>query len=92
MAIWNHDLTDGPPQLSDDDARDLVRTLVGIPDLDVTIRATSAWIPPSRRPRQSSVPRQSHVPQVEKTAETLAAVEPFLAGGLGGQEAYAPAL
>ncbi len=43
LAIWNYDLADGPPALSDDDARELVRTLVGVPDLEVAIRATSAW-------------------------------------------------
>lgn len=43
LAIWNYDVADGPPELSDDEAADIVRMLVGVPDLDVTIEATSDW-------------------------------------------------
>jgi 2,4-dichlorophenol 6-monooxygenase len=43
LAIWNYDVAEGPPKLSDDEAADIVRMLVGVPDLDVKIEATSAW-------------------------------------------------
>ncbi|GAA3083532.1 FAD-dependent monooxygenase [Pseudonocardia yunnanensis] len=43
LAIWNYDVADGPPALSDEEAAGIVRMLVGVPDLDVTIEATSAW-------------------------------------------------
>ncbi|MGW4528687.1 FAD-dependent oxidoreductase [Amycolatopsis sp. NPDC004378] len=43
LAIWNYEVADGPPQLSESDAADLVRTMVGDPELAVTIEASSAW-------------------------------------------------
>src|SRR6201991_31349 len=43
LAIWNYDVAEGPPALSDEEAAGIVEMLVGVPDLDVTIEATSAW-------------------------------------------------
>jgi 2,4-dichlorophenol 6-monooxygenase len=43
LAIWNYDVAAGPPQLTDEDAADIVRKLVGDPSLAVKIDATSAW-------------------------------------------------
>ncbi|HEY1824167.1 MAG TPA: FAD-dependent monooxygenase [Trebonia sp.] len=43
LAIWNYDVAAGPPDLSDEEAAGIVRTLVGVPDLDLTIESTSAW-------------------------------------------------
>lgn len=43
LAIWNYDIADGPPELSDSHVVDIVRNMVGDNDLDVRIEATSAW-------------------------------------------------
>lgn len=43
LAIWNYDLADGAPQLDDAEAARIVRSMVGVEDLDVRIEATSAW-------------------------------------------------
>ncbi len=57
LAIWNYDIADGPPRLTDDDAAGIVRTMVGVPDLDVTVRATSAWTVNNAYARELSLGR-----------------------------------
>ncbi len=43
LTIWGYDVADGPPDLSDEYSRGLVRRLVGVEDLDVEIVGSSAW-------------------------------------------------
>ncbi|MDL5159914.1 FAD-dependent oxidoreductase [Actinomycetospora termitidis] len=43
LTIWGYDVADGPPDLSDEYTRGLVRRLVGVDDLEVEIVGSSAW-------------------------------------------------
>jgi 2,4-dichlorophenol 6-monooxygenase len=43
LAIWNYDVTDGPPRIDEPEAVRIVRSLVGDADLDVDVEATSTW-------------------------------------------------
>lgn len=43
IVIYGYDITKEPPKLDDDEARDIVRKLVGIPDLDIEITGKSLW-------------------------------------------------
>ncbi|MCT1833909.1 FAD-dependent monooxygenase [Kocuria palustris] len=43
LIVWGFDIAQGTPEVSEDDARQIVRTLVGIPDLEVEITGISLW-------------------------------------------------
>lgn len=43
LIIWGYDISKPAPELTDDAAKEIVRNLVGIPDLDVEITGTSLW-------------------------------------------------
>ncbi|MBK0868339.1 FAD-dependent monooxygenase [Saccharopolyspora sp. HNM0986] len=43
MAMWGYDIEQGAPELSESYTREIVRDLVGDPELDVEIVQSSAW-------------------------------------------------
>ena len=43
LVVWGYDITEDPPNLDDDAARQIVRNLLGMPDLDVEITGYSLW-------------------------------------------------
>ncbi|BEJ11778.1 hypothetical protein CspHIS471_0202380 [Cutaneotrichosporon sp. HIS471] len=43
LALWGFDISQPPPVLDDAAARDIVRKLVGIPDLELEITGKSLW-------------------------------------------------
>ena len=43
LTVWGYDITQPPPVVTDETATELVRQLVGVPDLEVTVRSTSLW-------------------------------------------------
>lgn len=43
LAIWGYDVDQGPPQLTDEKAIEIVHNLVGDSDIPVRIEATSTW-------------------------------------------------
>ena len=43
LVTWGYDINGEPPVLNDETAADIVRDLVGLPDLDVTVRDYSLW-------------------------------------------------
>ncbi len=43
LIVWGYDISQPPPQVDDAAARDIVRKLVGDPDLAVEITGTSLW-------------------------------------------------
>ncbi|GAA2354122.1 FAD-dependent monooxygenase [Saccharopolyspora halophila] len=43
LIVWGYDIADEPPKLDDDAARQIVRNLLGVPDLDVEITGYSLW-------------------------------------------------
>ncbi len=43
MAMWGYDIEQGAPELSESYTREVVRDLVGDPELDVEIMQSSAW-------------------------------------------------
>lgn len=43
LIVWGFDIAQGTPEVSEDDARQVVRNLIGVPDLDVDITGISLW-------------------------------------------------
>ncbi|MDT5032361.1 MAG: 2,4-dichlorophenol 6-monooxygenase [Actinoplanes sp.] len=43
LIVWGYDISQPPPQVAEAAARQIVRNLVGVPDLDVEITGTSLW-------------------------------------------------
>ncbi|MDQ0678826.1 2,4-dichlorophenol 6-monooxygenase [Arthrobacter pascens] len=43
LIVWGFDINEGTPQVSEDDARQIVRNLIGVPDLNVEITGISLW-------------------------------------------------
>ncbi len=43
LITWGYDIAGDPPQLDDDEAISIVRSLVGVPDLEVEILGYSLW-------------------------------------------------
>ncbi|ACL42515.1 MULTISPECIES: FAD-dependent oxidoreductase [Micrococcaceae] len=43
LIVWGFDIAHGTPEVSEDDARQVVRNLIGVPDLDVDITGISLW-------------------------------------------------
>ena len=43
LIVWGFDISQPPPEVTEAAARDIVRNLVGDPDLDVEITGTSLW-------------------------------------------------
>ncbi|MGP4019373.1 FAD-dependent oxidoreductase [Saccharopolyspora sp. 5N708] len=43
LIVWGYDITREPPVIDTDAATQIVRNLVGVPDLGVTITGTSLW-------------------------------------------------
>ncbi|NMO88627.1 FAD-dependent monooxygenase [Actinomycetospora sp. TBRC 11914] len=43
LTVWGYDAAQGPPDLSEEFTKGLVRRLVGVDDLDVEIVGSSAW-------------------------------------------------
>ena len=43
LIVWGYDIAQPPPEVNDAAAREIVRNLVGHPDLDVEITGTSLW-------------------------------------------------
>ncbi|WP_018332451.1 FAD-dependent oxidoreductase [Actinomycetospora chiangmaiensis] len=43
LIVWGYDAAEGPPELSDEYTRGVVRELVGVDDLEVEIVGSSAW-------------------------------------------------
>lgn len=43
LVTWGYDINGEPPVLNDDSAADIVRGLVGLPDLEVKVRDYSLW-------------------------------------------------
>jgi 2,4-dichlorophenol 6-monooxygenase len=43
LIVWGFDINEGTPEVSEDDARQIVRNLIGVPDLDVEITGISLW-------------------------------------------------
>jgi 2,4-dichlorophenol 6-monooxygenase len=43
LVVWGYDINEPPPQVDDAAARQIVRNLLGMPDLDVEITGTSLW-------------------------------------------------
>src|SRR6185312_3406394 len=43
LIVWGFDIGEGTPEVSEDDARQVVRNLIGVPDLDVEITGISLW-------------------------------------------------
>jgi 2,4-dichlorophenol 6-monooxygenase len=43
LIVWGYDIDQGPPEVSNEDAKRIVRNLVGDPELDVEITGISLW-------------------------------------------------
>jgi 2,4-dichlorophenol 6-monooxygenase len=43
LIVWGFDINDEPPTVTDESAAQIVRNLVGVPDLEVEITGTSLW-------------------------------------------------
>ena len=43
LIVWGYDITQPPPTVDVDKATEIVRNLLGLPDLDVEITGTSLW-------------------------------------------------
>lgn len=43
LIVWGYDIEQGAPEVTDEMATEIVRNLVGVPDLEVTIESTSVW-------------------------------------------------
>ncbi len=43
LITWGYDIDGPPPDIGEDEARQIVRNLLGIPDIDVEITGTSLW-------------------------------------------------
>ncbi|MCU1517022.1 MAG: phenol 2-monooxygenase, partial [Pseudarthrobacter sp.] len=43
LIVWGFDINDEPPAVTDESATQIVRNLIGVPDLDVEITGTSLW-------------------------------------------------
>ncbi|WP_375434973.1 FAD-dependent oxidoreductase [uncultured Hymenobacter sp.] len=43
LIVWGYDIAQGPPQLSEREAIEIVHNLIGDDTIPVTIRSTSAW-------------------------------------------------
>lgn len=43
LAIWGYDINEPRPELSDDEAATIIRSLVGDPDLEVDVKGVSYW-------------------------------------------------
>jgi 2,4-dichlorophenol 6-monooxygenase len=43
LIVWGYDIAQPPPQVDEAAAREIVRNLVGVPDLEVEITGTSLW-------------------------------------------------
>ena len=43
LIVWGFDINEGTPEVSEEDARQVVRNLIGVPDLDVEITGISLW-------------------------------------------------
>jgi 2,4-dichlorophenol 6-monooxygenase len=43
LIVWGYDITQPPPTVDDAKATEIVRNLLGLPDLDVEITGTSLW-------------------------------------------------
>jgi 2,4-dichlorophenol 6-monooxygenase len=43
LIVWGYDISKPPPDVNDEKAAEIVRNLLGIPDLDVEITGTSLW-------------------------------------------------
>lgn len=43
LIVWGYDIDQGPPEVSHEDAKRIVRNLVGDPNLDVEITGISLW-------------------------------------------------
>ncbi|WP_049783619.1 FAD-dependent oxidoreductase [Corynebacterium efficiens] len=43
LVVWGYDITGTPPELNDEEAKRIVRNLVGIPDLEMEITGYSLW-------------------------------------------------
>lgn len=43
LIVWGFDINDEPPAVTDETATQIVRNLIGVPDLEVEITGTSLW-------------------------------------------------
>ncbi|MCI2420620.1 FAD-dependent monooxygenase [Saccharopolyspora sp. K220] len=43
LIVWGYDIADEPPMIDTEAAAQIVRNLVGVPDLEVTITGSSLW-------------------------------------------------
>lgn len=43
LLVWGYDIEQPPPSVDEDEARRIVRDLIGVPDLPVEITSTSLW-------------------------------------------------
>lgn len=43
LIVWGFDINEGVPEVSEEDARQVVRNLIGVPDLEVDITGISLW-------------------------------------------------
>lgn len=43
LITWGFDISQGVPEFSDEDALEVVRTLIGTPDLDIELTGVSLW-------------------------------------------------
>jgi 2,4-dichlorophenol 6-monooxygenase len=43
LIVWGFDISEGTPQISEEDARQIVRNLIGVSDLNVEITGISLW-------------------------------------------------
>jgi len=43
LIVWGYDISQPPPDVNDEKAAEIVRNLLGMPDLDVEITGTSLW-------------------------------------------------
>jgi 2,4-dichlorophenol 6-monooxygenase len=43
LIVWGYDISRPPPEVDDDAAKEIVRNLLGLPDIDVEITGTSLW-------------------------------------------------
>ena len=43
LIVWGYDIAQPPPEVNEEKATEIVRNLVGVPDLEVEITGTSLW-------------------------------------------------
>jgi 2,4-dichlorophenol 6-monooxygenase len=43
LIVWGYDISEQPPVIDDTAAKQIVRSLIGVPDLEVEITGTSLW-------------------------------------------------